>query len=201
MHPSKADLRATIRAARRARPPADRAAAARGILAVLERSGALATAPAIAAYIAAPGEPDPALVRAVVIAAGGRVLLPVPHRGRRLAWARDEGRSLADARLPVDVPAGPELGSGAAGLLAADVALVLVPALAVSLDGSRLGQGGGYYDGLLAELPGTVRALAVVHDDEVLPRGAIPREPHDRAVTGAVTPTRLWDLSGSGGGR
>ncbi|HEX6887152.1 MAG TPA: 5-formyltetrahydrofolate cyclo-ligase, partial [Candidatus Nanopelagicales bacterium] len=52
-------------------------------------------------------------------------------------------------------------------------------------------QGGGYYDRLLAELAGAPAAPAVVvvvHDDEVLPAGTVPREAHDVRVALALTP-------------
>ena len=60
-----------------------------------------------------------------------------------LEWAWDAGAALRRSSGPGgDEPAGP--GSGPDGVLAADV--VLVPALAVDTLGTRLGQGGGYYD-------------------------------------------------------
>lgn len=202
MPPSKRDLRTRIRAARAARPGAERLSTSQGVLDVLTGAGLLdpagrpgrVGAARITAYLASPGEPDPAPVRAAVLGAAGMVLLPVPGPGRALGWAHDDGRYRPDVRLPVEVPAGPVLGSGAGFLLAEDVGLVLAPALAVAADGARLGQGGGYYDTLLAGLAGLagrVRVLAVVHDDEVLPAGSIPREEHDLLVAGAVTPTRL----------
>jgi len=66
------------------------------------------------------------------------------------------------------------------------VSLLVVPALAVGRDGTRLGRGGGSYDRVLARVGGTVPALAVVDADEVL--DALPAEPHDRPVDGYVTP-------------
>ncbi len=164
---------------------------------------------AIAAYIAAPGEPDVADVRSAVLAAGGVVLLPIPRADRSLDWAHDDGHYRPHGRFPIEVPAGEVVGSGAAGLLAHGVRTVLVPALAVDATGARLGQGGGYYDRLLAALATRVgasggdgvrsapepaahgvRIVAVVRDDEVLPAGAVPREEHDQPMMAALTPTR-----------
>ena len=66
--------------------------------------------------------------------------------------------------------------------------LVLVPALGVGLDGSRVGTGGGWYDRALRHVrPGTP-CWALVNDDEVADR--MPREPHDRPVDGIITSTR-----------
>jgi 5-formyltetrahydrofolate cyclo-ligase len=95
--------------------------------------------------------------------------------------------------------------------------MVLVPALAVDRSGARLGQGGGYYDRMLAELAslaqaarhlgsGTaarasaeqVRIVAVVHDEELLPAGAVPREGHDQLMMAVLTPTRFVPLDPGG---
>lgn len=82
---------------------------------------------------------------------------------------------------------GERLGTDA---LAAATAVVM-PALAVAEDGMRLGQGGGYYDRFLAELPRSVPTVALVFEDELLPAGAIPAEPTDRPVDGVVTAAGL----------
>lgn len=157
----------------------------------------------IAAYVAAPGEPDPAAIAAAVRDAGGTVLLPIPLAGRTLGWAADDGRYVPAQRFPVPQPAGPQLGTGIEPLLAAGVRLVLAPALAVDRSGTRLGQGGGYYDVLLAALAGLAdppRVVVVVHDDEVLPAGTLPRGPLDAPVAEALTPSGLLTLGGSAAG-
>ena len=162
------------------------------------RQGALGPA-TLAAYLAMPGEPDPVAVCAQVRAAGGLVLLPRPVPGRGLEWARDDGvRGVAEAPIRVPVPTAPTVGAGAEGLIRAAVAVVLLPALAVDVDGRRLGQGGGYYDRLLAALAEArtagasgPRLVAVVHDEEVLERGVIPVDVHDEPVDAALTPSGL----------
>jgi 5-formyltetrahydrofolate cyclo-ligase len=153
----------------------------------------------IAAYIAAPGEPDVGAIRSALREDGGIVLLPIPRPGRMLEWAEDDGNYRPYDRLPIEVPCGPVVGTGALGLIDHGVSVVLVPALAVDMGGARLGQGGGFYDRVIAELnehsAGAVRVVAVVHDDEVLPAQTIPREAHDQLVQGALTPSRWWDFS------
>ncbi len=218
----KSDLRARIRAARsRALSAADRAGERDGLLAAALAAGLLdhrgipdrLGAVAIAAYIAAPGEPDVAAIRAAVREAGGVVLLPIPRADRTLDWAHDDGDYRPEGRYPIEVPAGAVIGSGAAGLLAHGVRTVLVPALAVDASGARLGQGGGYYDRLLSDLaalsglpreggspsaahPSVARIpiVAVVRDAELLPAGAVPCEAHDQVMTAALTPTRYVPL-------
>lgn len=145
----------------------------------------------LAAYVAAPGEPDVGSIRSAVRAAGGTVLLPVPGPGGSLGWAVDEGAYRQHHRLPVPVPTGEPMGSGPEALVAAGTVVVLAPALAVDRTGTRLGQGGGFYDRLLAGLAGRIPVIAVVHDDEVLAAGELPRDQHDWPVDAALTPERL----------
>ncbi len=196
---AKDDLRRQLRADRARGTPTHRAAVAEGLLRTLRDSGLLdpggrpgCVGPeVVAAYLATAREPDLGPTRSAVRAAGGTVVLPVPMPGRCLAWAVDDGVHARHRSLPVDVPTGEILGHGATGLLDLGTKLVLAPALAVDRSGTRLGQGGGYYDRLLDDLDGRLPVLAVVHDEEVLDAYALPAEAHDRPVSGAVTPTRL----------
>jgi 5-formyltetrahydrofolate cyclo-ligase len=64
--------------------------------------------------------------------------------------------------------------------------LVLVPGLAFDLSGNRLGRGMGFYDRLLAETSGI--KCGVAYDGQLLE--AIPTEPHDARVNFILTPTR-----------
>ena len=194
MAATKSELRRIIRARRAARAPDAQEAPA--LLAAARAAGLLGPGGspdgslAVAAYIASPGEPDPQGIRASVRAAGGVVLLPVPCPGRELAWALDDGRYALDRTLPVSVPTGPEVGRGAGCLTERGVSLLLVPALAVDRSGTRLGQGGGFYDRLLADLgaaPAALRVAAVVHPEEVLAAGELPRDAHDVPVPTALT--------------
>jgi 5-formyltetrahydrofolate cyclo-ligase len=91
-------------------------------------------------------------------------------------------------------PAGTAIGVGAGGLVVAHCTVLLLPALAAGRDGVRLGQGGGFYDRLLSKLaayPAGPLRVAVVHDDELLPAGAVPAEPYDldALVDEVLTPT------------
>jgi len=66
--------------------------------------------------------------------------------------------------------------------------LIVVPGVAFTPDGRRLGRGGGYYDRLLAAHPDAFR-LGVVADERVV--DDLPTEPHDERVDVVVTPTRV----------
>jgi 5-formyltetrahydrofolate cyclo-ligase len=117
---------------------------------------------------------------------GKRIILPVVQPDLDLDWAAYGGpTSLAPARMGLLEPLGPRLGVDAIGT--ADV--VLVPGLAASRQGDRMGRGGGCYDRALARVPVGTPVWVLLYDDEV---GLdVPVEPHDRPVTGAVTPSGL----------
>jgi 5-formyltetrahydrofolate cyclo-ligase len=81
-------------------------------------------------------------------------------------------------------PDGPRLGVDAVR----SVDLLLVPALAVGHDGTRMGRGGGSYDRVLARLPEPGPLIvALLHDGEDV--DTVPAEPHDRRVHAVITPT------------
>ncbi|MEU4427023.1 5-formyltetrahydrofolate cyclo-ligase [Actinoplanes sp. NPDC024001] len=86
-------------------------------------------------------------------------------------------------------PNGPRLGVDA--IREAD--LVLVPALAVGRDGTRMGRGGGSYDRALARLPTPGPLIvALLHDGEDIE--VVPTDPHDRRVHAVITPTGGFSL-------
>ncbi len=190
----KAALRRRVRAARRLRTTAERADAAHALVGVALELPQIQAASCVALYAATGTEPGTAPLRRALRRAGIGVVLPLVRAGG-LEWAWDTGDDLLPGRGPGGgEPAGPTLGPR--GLLTADV--VLVPALAVDTLGTRLGQGGGYYDSALPLLDPGVPVLAVVHDDEVLDAAveAVPAEAHDVPVDGALTPLRCLRLPG-----
>ncbi len=67
----------------------------------------------------------------------------------------------------------------------ARVDLILVPGLAFTTDGLRLGRGGGYYDRLLASLPPRTRRIGVCFATQIV--ATLPTEPHDQRVARVVT--------------
>jgi 5-formyltetrahydrofolate cyclo-ligase len=191
---AKAALRSRLSAARRAVPPAVRAERAQSLARTTVAVAAGITGP-ICAYFPVGSEPgSPELVDALV-AAGHEVLLPVvPAEPAALDWAAYRGPTdLAAGPLGLREPAGPRRGPDAI----ATARLVLVPAMAADREGRRLGRGGGYYDRTLAlAAPGTP-LVVVLYDEELLPE--VPAEPHDRAVTAAITPTAGWQRLGNNG--
>ena len=190
----KTALRRRIRAERSRRTPAQRLVAGRALAGIALELPEIQTARCVALYVSTVTEPQTGSLRQALRRQGIGVVLPLvrPHG---LDWAWDTGEQLRRTPGPGgDEPTGPTLGPR--GLLTADV--VLVPALAVDTLGTRLGQGGGYYDTALPLLDAGVRVFAVVHDDEVLDAAveAIPAEDHDVPVDGALTPLRCLRLPG-----
>ena len=179
---AKTALRDQVRAARKRRPLAAAADFAASVADVALGWDEVRRAATVAAYVSVGSEPGTGLLLDALVAAGKRVLLPVVLPGLDLDWAVYEGRDrLAPAVRGLLEPTGPRLGREA--IAQADV--VLVPGLAVSPTGERLGQGGGCYDRALTRItPGTPVAV-VVYDDELgLP---VPTDPHDLRVGFALT--------------
>ena len=180
---AKAALRERHLTLRRARTSADRTAASAAVATTL--LDGLTSVRTVAAYVPGEAEPGHGRLPAVLGRLGARVLLPVVAPGRELAWAVDSGR-LAPGRFGLLEPMGPRLGAAAVGT--ADV--VIVPALAVSRDGQRLGRGGGYYDRALVHARPDAVVVAVVFDEELVDE--LPTETHDHRVTAVVTPSGGW---------
>ncbi len=74
---------------------------------------------------------------------------------------------------------------------AGDIDLVVVPALAVSPDGHRLGFGTGFYDVTLPDFCPPARSVAVAFSFQVLVE--VPAAPHDVACDLVVTDQHLLD--------
>ena len=147
----------------------------------------------VCAYAAFGTEPDTTELIEALTAQGVRVLLPVLLPDADLDWAVYDTR-FEVGRFGLREPVCERLGTEA--IRAASV--VLVPALAVSSTGQRLGRGGGSYDRALARL--TVPQdnpsqrsrpwiCALVYDHEL--DATFPVEPHDQPVDAACTPSRL----------
>lgn len=185
---AKVALRTRLLAGRAARSPADRTAAARAVAAHLRPH----LHGVVAGYVPTAEEPGHGVL---VDALGPGALLPVvPPSGRVLSWARASGE-LVPGRFGLLEPAGPRLPPEAL----AGAAVVVVPALAVGLDGTRLGRGAGFYDRALAHAAPDAVLVGVVLDEELLP--TVPVEAHDVRLRAVVTPSGGWRDLGQVGRR
>jgi 5-formyltetrahydrofolate cyclo-ligase len=174
---AKQRLRAQLLAARGARPAEDLERARAAV-----RSHVLGRADegCVAAYVPLRTEPGSVELLTALHERGIRVLVPVTLPDRDLAWT-----------VWTPEPSGSLLGVDAIGA----ASLVLVPALAVAPDGTRLGRGGGSYDRALARRSPAASTAALVFDEELLDR--LPRDDWDVPVAAAVTPSGWVPLGGN----
>ncbi|MGN7779529.1 5-formyltetrahydrofolate cyclo-ligase [Mycolicibacterium sp. 22603] len=180
---TKPDLRRQILAARRALPSAVRAHETRLLRTHIAQLAA--DVQTIAAYIPVGSEPgaDPDAVPLLDGLSGLRILLPIARTGQPMQWAVYRRGALVPAPFGLREPGPPWLDPQT--IAQADI--VLVPALAVARDGTRLGRGAGFYDRALRLADPATPLVAVVRDDELL--DALPAESHDVPVTHVVTPS------------
>lgn len=191
---TKTELRARVLASRRDVDAEDRrSAAARATRSLLDLPAVMA-ARCVATYYSFGTEPSTAVLLADLRSRDVRVLLPVVCSDLDLDWAIYDasGAGARDAH-GVWTPDGPRLGVQAV----AEADVVVVPALAVGADGTRLGRGGGSYDRALARVPAEHVVATLLYEGELLPR--VPSEPHDRGVDVVALPSGVrWLRRGEG---
>ncbi len=173
----KAALRSRFRALRGAREERADAAIIARLLALPETAGARV----VMAFWPLPGEVDLRPFVVTLAERGVAVALPVVIPGalpglaaRRFVTEAD----LAEGRWGLREPA-----PDAPAVDPATIDVVVVPALALGRDGSRLGYGGGYYDAFLPTTP----ALRVGVAPHACLVAALPTEAHDTCLDAAVT--------------
>ena len=73
-----------------------------------------------------------------------------------------------------------------------DVSTWLVPGLAFTISGKRLGYGGGWYDRLLSRASSGSRKIGVAHGFQIV--DDLPAEPHDVSMSEVVFPETVIDV-------
>ncbi len=182
--PAKLALRDQLTTARHRLGPTELGLFSRAIAGHLLDAPEVRRAATVAAYVSVGTEPGTSWLLDGLATTGRRVVLPVLLRDGDLDWAVHTGE-LVRARQGLLEPAGPRLGTDA--VATADA--VVVPGLAVSATGLRLGRGGGSYDRALGRVPLGTFTCVVLYDGET--DRVVPTEPHDRAVGAVVTPSGL----------
>lgn len=128
-------------------------------------------------------EPDTSRLFAPLLEQGKRTCLPRMLPGRRM-----EVRQYCPDRPLVKHPFGIlEPDENCPLVEAAEIDLVLVPALCYDRNGFRLGMGGGYYDRWLTCYHGFTTGLC----RQALLRDVLPTESHDRSVDVVITPAAI----------
>ena len=187
MPSGKDEIRREMRARRKALSAAERAEASAIICAKLSRSRELGevTDPLdygfpIAVYLASPDEIDLRAYIARLLWYGCKVVAP-RWNGETYELAALKGLNAQHLRRgpmgimePVDAEIVP----------AKEVYGWIVPGLAFTRDGRRLGYGGGWYDRLLADAPKDAVKLGVAHSFQIVED--LPNEPHDIRLAAVV---------------
>lgn len=140
-------------------------------------AAALPAARVVSAYVPMRSEIDPMPLALALAARGAALALPAIE-GRRMvfrAWA--PGEPLRPGPFGTREPEGEAVVPD----------LLLVPLLAFTAAGDRLGYGAGYYDGFLAAHPEAV-AVGIAYAAQEVP--ALPVEPHDRRLDAILTEAR-----------
>ena len=177
---------ATVKAAMRAQARRERsrfAADHRGVSPLLPPSEWLRRVPpgaAIASYRPMGGEIDPVAIETQLASAGHPVAFP------RVTQA-DAPLRFHHAPSPADWEAGPHaILQPMANTAPVSPALILVPLLAFTRSGARLGQGGGYYDRTFAARSDAIR-IGFAYAGQQVERLAL--QDHDIRLHGVLTET------------
>ncbi len=183
----KIALRAHARELRLARSDRLRAEAAESLAAHVLTLPEIAAASCVSIYASRASEPGTLPLMVALADRGVRVLIPLLGDGLQRGWGEFRGAEDLTSRAPgrPPEPSGEFLPQSAL----ADADVVVAPALAVDPTGTRLGQGGGWYDRCLHDLRDDALLLAYCFPEEVHDAdNPVPREPHDVPVHGVVTP-------------
>ncbi len=133
-----------------------------------------AAATSVMAFVGCKGEPDTDPLFARLAADGKRLLLPRVEHGRLVVC--DGAGPMAVSAFGISEPTGPALALS-------EVGFVLVPGLAFTADGARLGYGAGFYDRLLPQL--SVPNAGVCFVEQLVDE--LPTEPHDVRVQQVIS--------------
>jgi 5-formyltetrahydrofolate cyclo-ligase len=178
-------LRKELLTARSRLSEAERVSAAASLRDAVLELPEVSMAGTIAAYMSIGTEPVTSGLLYALWKRGSYVLLPLLREDNDLDWASYEGpSSLVPGPRGLLEPSEPSRGVSAV----ARADFVIVPALAVAMDGVRLGRGGGSYDRALARVASSVPTLALLYDGELLP--FVPAGPHDQRVRMIAQPGR-----------
>ncbi|MDR3069772.1 MAG: 5-formyltetrahydrofolate cyclo-ligase, partial [Propionibacteriaceae bacterium] len=195
MADTKHDIRARIIAKRRARANASGASnvgvvAGKNAASPVQNSvGApwtervlelTAGAKTVASYCSTASEPDTSPLHFAWQTRGVKVLLPVLRREPDWAWFAGEG-ALALGPHGIPAPIGQPLGADSL----AQAEWIIIPGLAGTVAGVRLGTGGGWYDRALPHARGQAPRVLALFDDEVVE--SLPADSWDLPVDYLIT--------------
>ena len=180
----KAELRSVIRAERKRLTPEQQTRDAQAVYEYIRAFEPYRRARCVMGYMACRGELSLEPVLSDVLAGGRALALPRCEAGNRLM-----------ARRTADIIA---LTPGFYGLREPGedfdiidpqaIDLIFVPGTAFGMDGTRIGQGGGYYDRFLAD----TRALRVGVCHDFARFKSVPSDAHDQRMDYLITPSGIF---------
>ena len=182
----KVNIRREMRAKRKALSDAERICHSqkicRGLLARTDIQAAIQAKKPIAVYLASRWEIDLGDFISTVLRQGGKIVAPrwtgTDYDLAEIAAVDEE--HLVAGPMGILEPRGnlPRVASS-------EVGVWIVPGLAFTRDGRRLGYGGGWYDRLLAGVSVRVPKLGIAYDFQVVED--LPHAAHDILLTGVVS--------------
>jgi 5,10-methenyltetrahydrofolate synthetase len=186
---AKAALRQVVLARRDAADIASRNRGSQLITQQLRELAEYRAARVVAAYASFGSELDTAEFLAGILADGKQLLLPRINRTQRVL----ELRHVTD--LDTDLVSGVwgirEPAEHCPLLSDTKIGFMLVPGVAFTSKGARLGYGGGFYDRLLASLDRDASRIAAAFDLQLVDQ--LPEGPHDQRVDRIVTEKNITE--------
>ncbi|MEX0958192.1 MAG: 5-formyltetrahydrofolate cyclo-ligase [Burkholderiales bacterium] len=193
---AKRSVRERILAQRHALDPQIRQRLSAAITARLLALPEYLSADTIAAYVSINSEFDTRAFLADAASRGKQCLLPRIDQTRRAIdlWrVADLERDLLPGIWGIREPDPARCERADPG----KVGFILVPGVAFTPQGARLGYGGGYYDGLLSRVPAALK-VAAAFPLQIL--DSLPTGPRDFPVDLVVTDAAIYDASNRSGG-
>lgn len=180
---NKAELRGHLRKARRELDRELLYRESRKLCLYLLELPELQNAQTVFCYVSCGGEVETHRLIETLLSRGKRVLVPRCRENGMMDCVPIESlEQLLPGKMGIPEPP--------ADLETADprtVEFAVIPAVGCGLDGTRLGQGGGYYDRFLERVDCAHAALCL--EDFLLP--SVPAEPHDQRMKCIVTQRRV----------
>lgn len=171
MDSEKKEIRAAMRRLNRALEPERRAAASERIFTAVERLDAFRRATTVGLFCALGDEPDTGAALRRWAAAGKRIAVPRVEGERMRFFLYDPAVTVRGA-FGIEEP-----GPGAALCAPGELEAVIVPGVAFTAAGERMGRGRGYYDRYLAQPELRAVKIGVCYTHQLA--DALPVEPHD----------------------
>lgn len=184
---TKTELRRNVRAKLKELPPTTAAVGSARLVAQVTELPEWRNSNSVFLFVPLSGEPALEVLLELALAGGKRVAVPAYDPATETYLAREVRMSETDlvpGRFGVREP-----HEGCPPLPVGALDFAVVPGVAFTSDGKRLGRGRGFYDRLLASFRGV--SCGVGFDEQIVPE--MPVEPHDVKLSYVATPSRIWD--------